>query len=141
MYIIEEAKKEHLNKIKKYKLDTILEYASEIEDEEKNKIINYVETEVVNMLPFYKVINLKNTLIGAFCVRKYEDGVLLDEIYLEEQYRSKGIGTNIIKQVLNENKIVYLWVYKDNVKAIKLYENLGFIVEEETETRYFMKFC
>lgn len=65
----------------------------------------------------------------------------MDEIYLEEQYRSKGIGTNIIKQVLNENKIVYLWVYKDNVKAIKLYENLGFIVEEETETRYFMKFC
>ena len=65
---------------------------------------------------------------------------LLDEIYLEEEYRNKGIGTEIIKDILNNNDVVYLWVYKENEKAISLYKKLGFNVIEETESRYCMKY-
>ena len=65
---------------------------------------------------------------------------MLDEIYLEEKYRNKGIGTNIIKEVINNNDIIYLWVYKENVQAISLYKKLGFNVIEETESRYYMKY-
>ena len=62
------------------------------------------------------------------------------EIYLEEEYRNKGIGTKIIMDILNNNDVVYLWVYKDNKKALSLYKKLGFNVLEETETRYYMKY-
>lgn len=69
-----------------------------------------------------------------------DDGKLLDEIYLEEEYRNKGIGTKIIMDILNNNDVVYLWVYKENEKAISLYKKLGFNVIEETESRYYMKY-
>ena len=69
-----------------------------------------------------------------------DNGKLLDELYLEEEYRNKGIGTNIIKDILNKNNIVYLWVYKLNTKAISLYKRLDFQIIEETKTRYYMKY-
>mgnify|MGYP003207452642 FL=1 len=42
--------------------------------------------------------------------------------------------------ILNNNDVVYLWVYKENEKAISLYKKLGFNVIEETESRYYMKY-
>ena len=35
----------------------------------------------------------------------------------------------------NENVLL---LYKDNIKAIKLYNKLGFNIKEKTVTRYFM---
>ena len=67
-----------------------------------------------------------------------DNDILIDEIFIEESYRDKGIGTNIINAILKEHDIVYLWVYKENIKAISLYKKLGFEVVEETQTRYYM---
>ena len=87
----------------------------------------------------YKIIYIDNNKVGCLLVVNKDDGVLLDEIYLNENYRNRGIGTDIIKKVIKKNSIVYLWVYKLNVKAISLYIKLGFKIIEETETRYYMK--
>ena len=65
---------------------------------------------------------------------------MLDEIYIEKDYRNKKIGTNIIKDILKNNDTVYLWVYKDNKKAISLYERMGFNICQSTDTRYYMGF-
>ena len=61
-------------------------------------------------------------------------------IYLEEEYRNKKIGTNIITNILKSNPLVYLWVYKENTKAISLYKKMKFKVINETETRYYMEY-
>jgi ribosomal protein S18 acetylase RimI-like enzyme len=103
---------------------------------DKEKLINY---NINKELPSYKLISLNNNIIGGVLVRKIDDGVLLDDIYIEENYRQKGIGTSIIEDIITNNKIVYLWVYKNNNKAFSLYKKLGFIIEEETPTRYYMK--
>ena len=74
-------------------------------------------------------------------ITKNENGLLLDEIFIEEQYRNKGIGTSIIKDVVSKSKSnVYLWVYKDNIKASNLYNKIGFNIKEETDSRYYMEY-
>ena len=78
--------------------------------------------------------------VGCLLVTKKDDGVILDEIYLEEEYRNKGIGTDIIKNILKINPIVYLWVYKKNIKAISLYKKMKFKIINKTENRYYMKY-
>ncbi len=78
--------------------------------------------------------------MGCLLVIAKDDGVILDEIYLDVDYRNKGIGTNIIKSILEINPVVYLWVYKQNVKAVSLYKKMKFEVIEETDTRYYMKY-
>lgn len=129
-----------VNRLIEYKKRTIYEYAKDLSDEEINKINRYITSEVPKLINVYCNIMVDNKIIGCLLLTNKDDGKLLDEIYLEKVYRNKGIGTEIIRDILSNNDIVYLWVYKKNDKAISLYRKLGFNVIEETESRYYMKY-
>ena len=129
-----------VNRLIEYKKRTIYEYAKDLSAEEINKINRYITREVPKLINVYCNIMVDNKIIGCLLLTNKDDGKLLDEIYLEKVYRNKGIGTEIIRDILSNNDIVYLWVYKKNDKAISLYRKLGFYVIEETESRYYMKY-
>ena len=129
-----------IEKLIDYKKKTSFEYANDLSENEINKINNYVKNNVPKLLNNYSNIVVDDKVVGCLLLIDKDDGTLLDEIYLVEEYRNKGIGTNIIKEVINNNDIIYLWVYKENVQAISLYKKLGFNVIEETESRYYMKY-
>lgn len=140
-YKLENASIKDIERIKKYKLNTIFEYAKDLNKEEVEKINNYVNKTISNQIFEYKNIVLNNIIVGSFLITKNENGLLLDEIFIEEQYRNKGIGTSIIKDVVSKsNSNVYLWVYKDNIKAVNLYNRIGFNIKEETDSRYYMEY-
>lgn len=140
-YKLENASIKDIERIKKYKLNTIFEYAKDLDKEEVEKINNYVNKTISNQIFEYKNIVLNNIIVGSFLITKNENGLLLDEIFIEEQYRNKGIGTSIIKDVVSKsNSNVYLWVYKDNIKAFNLYNKIGFNIKEETDSRYYMEY-
>lgn len=130
-----------IERIKNYKLKTIFAYANNLNSEEKERINNYVNETIPNEIDNYKNIVLNNNIIGSILLTKKDGAILLDEIFIEEQYRNRGIGTNIIENIIaNINVNIYLWVYKDNVKAIKLYSKLGFNIKEETDSRFYMEY-
>ena len=140
-YKLENASIKDIERIKKYKLNTIFEYAKDLDKEEVEKINNYVNKTISNQIFEYKNIVLNNNIVGSFLITKNENGLLLDEIFIEEQYRNKGIGTSIIKDVVSKsNNNVYLWVYKDNIKAVNLYNKIGFNIKEKTDSRYYMEY-
>ena len=139
-YKLSTSSNKDINRLIEYKTRTIYEYAKDLSDEEINRINNYVTSEVPKLINDYCNIIVDNKIVGCLLLTNKEDGKLLDEIYLEEEYRNKGIGTEIINDILNNNDVVYLWVYKENEKAISLYKKLGFNVIEETESRYYMKY-
>ncbi|MDD2409557.1 MAG: GNAT family N-acetyltransferase [Bacilli bacterium] len=139
-YKLKNASEKNLELMIKYKLKNIFEYAINLSAEEIEKINNYVNDNIPKQIKNYKLIYANDEIVGALLVLKHLDGVLIDEIHLDEDYRNKKIGSSIILNILNSNKIVYLWVYKNNKKGIKLYKKLGFNIIEETINRYFMEF-
>lgn len=140
-YKLENASIKDLERIKKYKFNTIFEYAKDLDKEEIEKINNYINKNVLKQIFEYQNIILNNVIVGSFLITKNENGVLLDEIFIEEQYRNKGIGSTIIKDIISKtNDDLYLWVYKDNIRAINLYNKLGFNKKEETDSRYYMEY-
>ena len=139
-YSLVDASIDDIDYLKQAKSNIIYTYANNLTEEEKNEINNYIDTSIPKELKEYKIILFNNKTIGCLLIKKQDNGVLLDEIYLEESYRSLGIGTEIIKNILDINNIVYLWVYKENKKAISLYKRLSFIIIDETESRYYMKY-
>ena len=140
-YKLENASIKDIERIKKYKLNTIFEYAKDLDKKEVEKINNYVNKTIPKQIFEYKNIVLNNIIVGSFLTTKNENGLLLDEIFIEEKYRNKGIGTSIIKDVVSKsNSNVYLWVYKDNIKAFNLYNKIGFNIKEETDSRYYMEY-
>lgn len=129
-----------LDRIKKYKFDSIHLFEEQITEEETNKINYYIETNLPRQIENYKNIIFKGEIIGNYLVTDIGDGYLIDEIYIEEQYRGKGIGSSIINSIIECSDCnIYLWVYKTN-KAFSLYKRLGFKIKEETETRYYMEY-
>ena len=68
--------------------------------------------------------------LGHFLAAKFV-GIRVDKF---------GFGLPFGPTLFTNNKIVYLWVYKDNVKAISLYKRLGFLIINETKNRYYMKY-
>ena len=138
MYKLVKASKKDIPRLIKYKKDIIYMYSKDLAEDERNKIDEYVITNLNETFKDYYNIIIDDKIIGSVCIKELENAKLLDEIYLEKEFRNKGIGTDIIRKIIENNKNIYLWVYKKNKKAVLLYKRLGFTIEEETEARYYM---
>ena len=134
------ASKKDIPRLIRYKKDIIYMYSKDLAEDERNKIDEYVITSVNEMFKDYYNIIIDDKIIGSILLKDMPQGKLLDEIYLEKEFRNTGIGTDIIRKMLKKNRNIYLWVYKENKKAISLYKRLGFIIVDETDSRYYMKY-
>ena len=76
-YKLQNANDNDIDILIKYKLETIFEYDKDIEDREK--IINYVKTNIPKYLYDYKIILVNDIICGCILLRDYEDGKLLWE--------------------------------------------------------------
>ena len=140
MYKLVKASKKDIPRLIRYKKDIIYMYSKDLAEDERNKIDEYVITSVNEMFKDYYNIIIDDKIIGSILLKDMPQGKLLDEIYLEKEFRNTGIGTDIIRKMLKKNRNIYLWVYKENKKAISLYKRLGFIIVDETDSRYYMKY-
>ena len=140
MYKLVKASKKDIPRLIRYKKDIIYMYSKDLAEDERNKIDEYVITSVNEMFKDYYNIIIDDKIIGSILLKDMPQGKLLYEIYLEKDFRNTGIGTDIIRKMLKKNRNIYLWVYKENKKAISLYKRLGFIIVDETDSRYYMKY-
>ena len=140
MYKLVKASKKDIPRLIQYKKDIIYMYSKDLAEDERNKIDEYVINSVNETFKDYYNIIIDDKIIGSVCIKELENAKLLDEIYLEKEFRNKGIGTDIFRKIIENNKNIYLWVYKKNKKAVLLYKRLGFTIEEETESRYYMNY-
>ncbi len=89
-----------------------------------------------------QVIRYRDEDIGVLHVEDREGSLSLVGIYINSNNRSKGIGAAVIRDVLARagriGKPVTLQVLRPN-PARRLYERLGFVVTDETETHFTME--
>lgn len=137
-YVLRNGNVDDIDYVKNAKVNSILSYDQDISEEDKIRILNYIDSHISDDIEKYKMILIQDKVIGCFLIRNENDTVLLDEVYLDSEYRGKGIGTKIIKDIIDNNHKVSLWVYKNNIKAISLYQRLNFKIDKEDEKRYYM---
>ena len=103
----------------------------------KKDISNYVNKHLKDT----KIIKKNDQVIGGVIYYKENSRYLLDLIYIKDEYQNLGIGHNIIKNLIDNQKKnkTQLEVLKSNIKAIKLYKNLGFQIISETKNKYIME--
>lgn len=86
-----------------------------------------------NIIILAKYIN--NIIVGYILIRTYNNTCLLDGLYVEKEYRNKGIGksllTEAILRIKNMNiKYIDINVMYHNIIAKHIYEKLGFVEYE-----------
>ena len=102
-----------------------------------NRNIDIIKNHLLTL-----IITIDNKVAG-YGHLDFEDNIWLG-ICILEKYRGIGIGTNIMKYLLdycNNNNIekIYLTVDKENIIAKNLYEKLGFIIEKSKSFQSFHK--
>ncbi|MFG6117232.1 GNAT family N-acetyltransferase [Halobacillus sp. MO56] len=101
--------------------------------EARNKLNNLLPEGVDTSNHHLFNICIDNTLIGFVWVKieREKKSAFLYEIFIFENYRGRGVGTSVMKNLekwLEEEDIYYfkLHVFGSNEDARRLYEELGF---------------
>jgi ribosomal protein S18 acetylase RimI-like enzyme len=117
-------------------------------EEKKNSFIEFqFNAQHAHYLSTYKnavfnIIILNKTNIGRLYIWETETQLRLIDITLLPEFRNKGIGTNILKKLIDKSnkieKVLNLHVLQNN-PALKLYKLLGFKIKEKRNTHLFME--
>jgi GNAT superfamily N-acetyltransferase len=90
-----------------------------------------------------KIIVSDGQDVGVVAVEKSPRGVFIALVQIAPQWQRRGIGTQVIEDIMNAARMrglpTRLQVLKVN-PARRLYERLGFHLVEETQTHYVMEF-
>jgi ribosomal protein S18 acetylase RimI-like enzyme len=90
-----------------------------------------------------EIICWQDTDVGWLEVDRGRENIRLTAIYILPEYQSRGVGSTVIRQIIEEATAtqlpVSLEVLKVNPRARVLYEKLGFVVTGETETHDLME--
>ena len=86
-----------------------------------------------------RVILSDDRMIGFLGVREEVDALYVAQMYLIPEYRGRGIGTALVRELLAEVRPVVLKVTKLNTGARRLYERLGFRVKSEDADSFRMR--
>ncbi len=90
----------------------------------------------------HEIVELDGRPVGCLAVRRLPEEVKLQRVFLLPAYQNRGIGTQLVRGVLDEARSaglpVRLRVFRVN-PARHLYERLGFVVAGETDTHFLME--
>ena len=117
-----------------YKLESIVFF----EDKVHKALIELINSNNIGRV---WLIYLNNKAIGyivlcfSYSLVSFGQDGMIDEFYIDDEYRKKGIGTQILKIVMKNSKklglnCLYLEISKNNIAAQTLYEKLNFKVRD-----------
>lgn len=140
--VYKNAEKEDINKIVELNRDLIKKYETDL-SLDFSKIYNWIEKKVKSNIENYKCIYIKETKAGYFFLHDKGEKLELDDFFVFKEFQRKGIGTNVLKHIAsiadNENKKIFLYVFKSNHGAINLYIKNGYkVIENISNSRYIM---
>jgi ribosomal protein S18 acetylase RimI-like enzyme len=90
-----------------------------------------------------EIVRVGSTDIGLLAVEESADEIYLAGIYLQPEWQSRGIGSSIVRSLLDRGaasgKAVTLRVLHSNPRAEALYERLGFTRFRTIETHAYLR--
>ena len=115
--------------------ETIRELKLDMAAQTANLRDRWIVTEV-------KIITCDNADLGWLQSSMRDDAIYLGQIFIDAAFQRRGIGTKIIGCLIDEadktGRHIRLSVAKSN-PARRLYERLGFRVEEEDDRKFHMR--
>ena len=118
---------------------TLIMRYEDIENIDLERVLAWVKGKLVDHINEYSVIYCDEKKVGYYCVTRNEDLWELDDFYVFEEYRGRGIGSYVLSELIKRYPRMFLYVFRGNTRAIGLYERFGFKVSKEVgNTRYIM---
>ena len=84
----------------------------------------------------YKIAYYLGRPVGYYGIQKQNGVMMLLNLYLEKPFRRKGIGREMMEDILShcqEVEALEVTVSKTNPSAVSVYEKMGFFLKEERQ--------
>lgn len=94
--------------------------------QEVDKIAGKGFMKAMGFLSFFKKMPLFMKMDKMLGGDLDNDGLYIHTICVDEKFRGKGVGSEILKKIAEENSKMYLYVNMDNDGAIRFYKRNGF---------------
>lgn len=96
------------------------------------EVLDWMRRKISKQIDRYTCVYKDGEKAGYFCLTDGEEKAELDDLYVLEPFRNRGIGTCIIRHCQETaGKPIFLYVFVKNIRAAALYERLGFSVTEQ----------
>jgi len=106
-----------------------------------DSVTGWVLNKISRNIADYRCIIVNGIKAGYYCLSQEVGQTELDDFYILPEFRGQGIGSAVLSHCIAQTATpLFLYVFKLNQKAIKLYSRMGFSVSEEVgNTRYIMR--
>lgn len=114
----------------------LIEEYEDLESIDYDRVLAWVQHNLEQTLPLFRKILVDGIPAGFFCL----NGSELDSLFVFPEFRGQGIASDVIRYCQKCSPFLYLYVFRSNTRAIKLYKQMGFqIAKEAGKTRYIME--
>lgn len=109
------------------------------------KVLDWEYRKIENQLADYRVILADGQKVGYIHINEEPEGRReLDDLYLFPEFRGKGIGSAVFRQITEEadqeKKTLFLYVFCKNEGAVRLYQRQGFVITDKAgNSRWIME--
>lgn len=79
---------------------------------------------------YYFLIHSEGNECGYLVYSVLNQEAYLQAIYVQEEWRGKGIASAVLSKMESEFPVIKLFVFAHNFRALHLYEKLGYEIEE-----------
>lgn len=131
-YELVDASKKDIGSLIEFKLESVLFTDDEAK---KKKITDFVKKSVPLDLRYYKLIFRKDCKIGVISLKPFEDGILIDELYIDFAHRDEGLGSIVVKDLKEQYNSIYCYARNENKRAIAFIQKNGFFPIKTDENR------
>lgn len=102
------------------------------------KVLSWMERKITVSIESYTCVWMDGEKCAYY--RLSEAGEL-DDLYVLPPFRNQGIGSAILQKCIDESEVpLWLYVFRENSNAIRLYRRFGFeTVEKVGSTRQIMR--
>ena len=105
------------------------------------KVIAWVFDKICQNITDYRCVFKDGVKVGYYRMIPGVTETELDDLYILPEFQGQGIGTAVLRNCMEAtHKPLFLYVFKRNLGAIKLYLRMGFSISEEVgNTRYILR--
>ena len=101
--------------------------------------LGWTKRKIEKRIDEYTRVLCDGEVAGYYRFAPDGDKMELDDLYVLPEYRSRGVGTAVLRRCLAQGKPIYFYVFTGNARAVALYEREGFRkVEDVSPTRMIM---
>ncbi len=120
----------------KIKEDSIKPYVEKVWGWDEDFQIEFLRKNT----PFEEVefILFNGETIGFLQLKETIKGIFIQSLFIIKAFQQKGIGTYLLKRIINNGKLLSLEVLKNNKIAFDLYKKMGFVVLKEDDLKYYL---